>query len=249
MKKKIVAIGGGENGRVLEDGTFAPYNTQNIDEEIVKLSNKEQPHFLFINHAMPSLEIQESYFKTMKKIYGDRFNCICMDLKTTELEDKIKVKEKIEWADIIYEGGGDTEYMIDLWKKTGFDKFLYDAWNKGKVICGISAGAVCWFNSCNSDSEEKFTISDCLNWFNFYVAPHANEEGRIESSKQHLKNKKISGILLSNCCALEVIDNNYKIIKSEKDAFAYLAYWKNNKFYKKEIIENEILDSLYIENN
>lgn len=143
MKKKIVAIGGGENGRVLEDGTLVPYNTQNIDEEIVKLSNKEQPYFLFINHAMPSLEIQESYFKTMKKIYGDRFNCICKDLKTTELEDINKVKEKIEWADIIYEGGGDTEYMIGLWRKTGFDKFLYDAWNKGKVIFGISAGAVC----------------------------------------------------------------------------------------------------------
>ena len=31
MKKKIVAIGGGENGRLLEDGTFAPYNTQKID--------------------------------------------------------------------------------------------------------------------------------------------------------------------------------------------------------------------------
>ena len=136
MKKKIVAIGGGENGRLLEDGTFAPYNTQKIDEEIVKLSNKENPHFLFINHAMPSLEIQESYFQTMQKIYGNKFNCICKNLKTNELDDKLKVKEKIEWADIIYEGGGDTAYMINLWKNTGFDKFLYDAWNKGKVICG-----------------------------------------------------------------------------------------------------------------
>ena len=70
VKKKIVAIGGGENGRLLEDGTFAPYNTQKIDEEIVKLSNKENPHFLFINHAMPSLKVQESYFQTMQKIYG-----------------------------------------------------------------------------------------------------------------------------------------------------------------------------------
>ena len=51
MKKKIIAIGGGENGRLLEDGTFAPYNTQKIDQEIVKLSEKENPHFLFINRS------------------------------------------------------------------------------------------------------------------------------------------------------------------------------------------------------
>ena len=52
MSRKIVAIGGGENGRFLEDGTFAPYNTQKIDKEIVKLTNRKEPHFLFINHAM-----------------------------------------------------------------------------------------------------------------------------------------------------------------------------------------------------
>lgn len=244
MKKKIVAIGGGENGRLLEDGTLAPYNTKLIDEEIVKLSNKQQPHFLFINHAMPSIEVQESYFQTMKKIYGEMFNCICMDLKTTELENENKVKEKIEWADIIYEGGGNTAYMIDLWRETRFDKLLYDAWNKGKVICGISAGAICWFNSGNSDSKVGLTSLDCLNWLDFYVTPHANGEGRIESSIEHLKNKKIIGIILSDCCALEIINNNYKIIKSEESAFAHIAFWKDNKFLKYEMQEFGNVDDL-----
>lgn len=244
MQKKIIAIGGGENGRLLEDGTFAPYNTQKIDKEIVKLTNREVPHFLFINHAMPSLEIQESYFQTMKKIYGDKFNCVCQDLKTSELHDELKVKEKIEWADIIYEGGGDTSYMIDLWKKTGFDKILYNAWNKGKVICGISAGAICWFNCGNSDSEKEFTSLDCLSWLDYYVTPHADEDGRIESTKQHLKNNKKVGILLSNCCALEIIDNKYKIIKSEESAFAYIAFWENDKFYQNEMSECGIFDNL-----
>ena len=41
MKKIIVAIGGGENGRLLEDGSFASYDTEKIDKEIVKLTNKE----------------------------------------------------------------------------------------------------------------------------------------------------------------------------------------------------------------
>ena len=246
MSKIIVAIGGGENGRILKDGTKAIYNTKEIDAEIVKLTNKERPNFLFVNHAMPSLDIQESYFQTMQKIYGDIFNCYCLDLKTNELEDMETVKKKIEWADIIYEGGGDTKYMIDLWRKTGFDKVLFAAWNSGKVICGISAGAVCWFNSCNTDSfkEKAFSSLDCLNWFKYYMCPHINKEGRLASSKEQLEENNKIGILLSDCCALEIVDNNYKIIKSEDSAYAYIAYWKDKQFYQKEIEGFGVLDDL-----
>lgn len=244
IEKKIVAIGGGENGRILEDGTKAPYNTVEIDKEIVRLTNKDKPNFLFINHAMESLEVQTSYFQTMKNIYGDMYGCFCDILKSSELDDKEKVLEKLKWADIIYEGGGNTKYMIDLWNKTGFDKLLYQAWQEGKVMCGVSAGAMCWFNSGNSDSLGELTSLDCLDWLNFYVTPHADEEGRIESSINHLKDKKIPGIILSSCCAIEIIDDNYKIIKSSNDAFAYLMNWKDNKLYKKELPDSGKLEDL-----
>ena len=146
MNTKIVAIGGGENGREIENNKFLPYETENIDREIVSLTKKVRPNFLFIVHSQPeSLEIQEGYFQTMKKIYGDMLGCNCKDMKSNELQNFEKVKEKIDWADIIYEGGGDTNAMISLWKETGFDRVLFDAWKSGKVISGISAGAVCWF--------------------------------------------------------------------------------------------------------
>lgn len=238
--RKMILIGGGENGRMLEDGTFAPYNTKEIDEEIVRLTNKEKPNFLFINHAMESIDIQKGYYETMKKIYGDMFNCNCMDLDSRELTNEEVVNEKLKWADIIYEGGGDTEYMINLWKKTGFDKKLYEAWCDGKVISGISAGAVCWFNSCNSDPEEGFEICDCLNWFDYYMCPHADEEGRIESTKEHLKLLNKKGIILSNCSALVILDDTYKVMKSSKNAFALLAYYKDGIFYQEQLVEGNI---------
>lgn len=37
MSKKIVAIGGGENGRIKGDGTKSPYETKEIDEELLLL--------------------------------------------------------------------------------------------------------------------------------------------------------------------------------------------------------------------
>ena len=48
MNKIIVAIGGGENGRVLSNGKKTIYDTKIIDEEIVALTNKKNPNFLFI---------------------------------------------------------------------------------------------------------------------------------------------------------------------------------------------------------
>lgn len=246
MTKKIVAIGGGENGRYLGNGKYCEYETEPMDKEIIKLTEKENPNYLFIVHAQPfNNNIEEGYFQTMKKIYGDMLNCNCKDLKSTELNNIDIVKEKIAWADIIYEGGGDTSVMLDLWKKTGFDKILFDAYNKGKVICGISAGAVCYFNSCNSDSiiDGKTTFNNvkCLNWFNAYITPHIDEEGRYESTKEQLKNNDLVGIMLSNCSCIEIIDNEYRIITSKikahniKEAYALKAYWKDNKYFEEKL--------------
>lgn len=258
MSKKLVAIGGGENGRYLSNGKYREYETEPMDKEIIKLTGKDKPNYLFIVHAQPfNNDIEEGYFKTMKRIYGDMFGCNCMDLKSDELNTMAIVKEKIKWADIIYEGGGDTLKMINLWKKTGFDKVLLKAYNDGKVICGISAGAVCWFNSCNSDSKINndditFSSIDCLNWINAYITPHVDENGRYESSKEALRNNNQVGIMLSNCSCIEIVDDKYKIITSKvkshnhniEKAYALKAYWKNNKYYEEPLETSDEFKSL-----
>lgn len=241
--KKLVLIGGGENGRILEDETKTPYDTKEIDEEIVRLTNKKNPNFLFLGHAIDNLEIQESYFQTMKNIYGDIFNCNCDILRSDELTNIDLVKEKINWSDIIYEGGGDTYSMIKLWKDTHFDKILINAINDGKVVCGISAGACCYFKSCNSDSlGDTFESIDCLNIFNAHFTPHLDEPGRYESSKLQLRENNLVGIMLTNSSALEIIDDKYKFITSKSDnikqPYGIKAYWNNQKYYEEKIYES-----------
>lgn len=244
--KKLIAIGGGENGRVLENGKNASYDTEKIDKEIIKLTGKEKPNYLFLGHAFSNIpEAEESYYQTMKKIYGKKFNCNCDNLKSSELNNLNIVKEKIAWADIIYEGGGDTEEMLKLWHSTGFDNVLYEAWIDGKVICGISAGAVCWFNSCNTENSSEFKCLECLNWINVHMTPHCNESGRYDSAKAQLKDRNIVGIMLSNGAALEILDNKVKLIISDTMdfvPFGIKSYWKNNRYYEKYLIENEIFD-------
>ena len=88
--KKIVAIGGGENGRKTEDGKCFDYETEKIDKEIILLTGKKQPNFLFICHSFSnSLKIQKSYYDTMKRIYKDRYGCHCKHLNNFSINPSI----------------------------------------------------------------------------------------------------------------------------------------------------------------
>ncbi len=248
MTKKIVAIGGGENGRIKSDGTQTPYETGPMDQEIIKLTGKEQPNFLFIAHSqLQSLDAQNFYFQTMKNIYGRRYNCECKMLRSDKLTDTGFVQELVDWADIIYEGGGNTLDMIELWKTSGFDKILKNAWEDGKVLCGVSAGANCWFEECSSDSlrikygpEQPLIAMDCLGFQKGFFVPHSDEPGRRESVKDLLNGKDTIGFLLSNCTALEIVDDQYRIITSDTTyhnikPFALKAYWQDDKYIEEQI--------------
>ncbi len=244
MTKKIVAIGGGENGRKLKDGTYAKYETGPIDEEIIKLTGKEHPNFLFLGHAQP-IDHQKQYFKCMRDIYNKRYGCAYKTIRSDELDNEEKVDKLIEWADIIYEGGGNTLDMIEMWKSSGFDKKLEKAWKSGKVMCGVSAGGNCWFESCSSDSlkikygpNQPFILVDCLGFAKGVFVPHCDEKGREESIKDLLKGTDKIGLLFSNCSALEIVDDNYRIITSDAsnhniEAYAKKVYWNNNKYIEK----------------
>lgn len=246
MTKKIVAIGGGENGRIDSDGTRLPYETGNQDKEIIRLTGKEHPNFLLIAHSQP-LERQEGYFQTMVDIYNKKYGCPCKDLKSDKLMDKEYVQSLIDWADIIYEGGGNTLDMIKLWKETGFDKILRKAWEDGKVMCGVSAGANCWFKECSSDSlkikygdAQPLISVECLGLIDGLFVPHCDAPGRLENVKDLLKTSDQIGLSMSNCAALEIIDDQYRVITSDAsnhniESYGLKSYWEDGEYLEEKL--------------
>lgn len=247
MSRKIVAIGGGENGRINSKGLKMPYETKEIDQEIIRLTGKSHPNFLLLAHSQIPWgeEAELKYFDVMKKIYGDMYGCKCKIIKVRDLKRKFESSKNIvEWADIIYEGGGDTYDMINLWKETGFDEVLRKAWKSGKVMCGISAGAIAWFSISNT-LDPRFIDNYCnkvngLGFIDAYISPHCQYKGKSDNENRSLKFIDKIGISLSNCCAIEIIDNEYRIIKSIPDdkkfiPYALKKYWDNGNYFEKEI--------------
>ena len=66
MSRKIVAIGGGGNGRIKSNGEQTPYETGLMDKEIIKLTEKEKPNFLLIAHSQLEPEYEKTYFETCR---------------------------------------------------------------------------------------------------------------------------------------------------------------------------------------
>ena len=88
-----------------------------------------------------------------------------------------KWKGKIEKADVIYVGGGDTVFMIEQWKKVGLLPLLKEAYERGVIFAGLSAGAICWFSDIYTDSLQtedgaKYAMFQGLGWINGIISPH-----------------------------------------------------------------------------
>jgi dipeptidase E len=80
--------------------------------------------------------------------------------------------------DVIYVGGGNTANMLAVWRVQGMDKALAAAWRKGVVLCGISAGAMCWFEAGVTDSfgSRLAPLRDGLGFLKGAFCPHYDGE-------------------------------------------------------------------------
>ena len=207
--KKLVCIGGGEIPRY-KDGILLPYETKEIDQEIVKLSNKEHPRFLFISIASSH---PEEYFEGIKKVY-EELGCIVKHLDTNKTHNELE--KEILNADIIYIGGGNTRHLVEELKDKELDKTLIKAYNSGIVCSGLSAGSYCWFN-CNYDLIEGMNVINAIN------CVHYDQKDEISKNKLYdvVKEKNIIGYAIDNQVALEFIDDDIKVIKSNDTKNAY----------------------------
>src|SRR5262249_47464958 len=65
-------------------------------------------------------------------------------------------------ADAIYVGSGNALNMLAIWKAQGIDKILRQAYDRGIVLGGEGAGAICWFEQGSTDSRPgKLSVMDC----------------------------------------------------------------------------------------
>ncbi len=239
---RILSIGGGEIGRPKTE-----IETESIDRENIRLTGKRHPKLLLLPTASGD-DIR--YYDVVKNYYGTRLGCKTDVLYLINERPTLKeIRNKILNSDIIYVGGGNTLKMLKVWRKYGIDKVLEEAVNKGIILSGVSAGAICWFKYGNSDSfkfkaqgksEEKPLVKlKGLDFIPLMACPHYDfEKDRKPSLFKMIQKYGGMALALDNCSAIDIINENnsydikdmkYRILTSSKTANAYRVYKFNGK--------------------
>lgn len=234
MSKVIVGIGGGEiKGWSFEtkDNNQLLYQTAKIDEEIVKLSNTQKPKLLFIGTASRENPI---YFEAIRNIY-ENLNCEIEPLEILNKEWEFEeLKAKVLSYDIIYIGGGNTKFMFTEWENVRLGNILLEAYNKGIVMAGFSAGCYC-YHKYNYELIEGLGIISAISSVHY----EEKSEKKREEFYNAIKEKNLPGIALENGTAIKYLENNtYTIIKSIESAKAYKIEYIDDTFKVQQLNEN-----------
>jgi len=80
--------------------------------------------------------------------------------------------------DVIFVTGGNTANALAIWRTHGFDEVLREAWEKGVLLTGWSAGAICWFDAAVTDSfgPQLEGLQDGLGFLPGSACPHYDGE-------------------------------------------------------------------------
>ncbi len=223
---KIAAIGGGryENGEIIS-----------IVKDIRDLSEAENPKMLFIPTAGHDNTDGDQFMTGAFKDNGCTVDYLFLTDKSLTHEE---IEEKILSADIIYVGGGDTGFMMRTWKKTGADKLLLKAYEKGTVMSGYSAGALCWFDNGYDDcgKDHAYIFVKCLGILPFCCCPHA-ESDSWRSFWEAVKTRDENGIAIDDGACLIYVDGEFKYVCGNEDGDINL-FRKDNQHKPELIMDN-----------
>jgi dipeptidase E len=130
---RILAIGGGYAGSPLEDF-------------LLELAGKRRPRICFL--PTPSSH-EPSYVDVFYDTFGTRE---CEPFHVQLFGAPESPAERVASADVVYVSGGNTANALAVWRVHGVDRALREVWERGGVLGGWSAGAICWFEDGVTDS-------------------------------------------------------------------------------------------------
>lgn len=137
-QRQIVALGG---------GGFTEEGDRPLDRYILRLAGAASPRVCFIATATGDAP---AYIQAFYDVYA-ALPCLPTHLALFQ-PPETDLRTFVLSQDIAYVGGGSTRNMLALWREWALDSILAEAWERGVVLAGVSAGAVCWFDEGISDS-------------------------------------------------------------------------------------------------
>ncbi|MEL1231783.1 MAG: peptidase E, partial [Candidatus Neomarinimicrobiota bacterium] len=204
-----------------------------IEQYILDQSSKSNPKILFIPTASAE---PPDYIENFYKVFNE---LDCNPDHLSLFKRTPNLKKLFAEQDIFFVGGGNTKSMLAVWKEWEIDQLLKYAYQEGKIMSGVSAGAICWFEKGVTDSwDNELRMLDCLGFIQGNCCPHYDEEpDRIPYTRKFLKEGLMDSIhCIEGGSALHFINESVK---------HNVSFQESKKSYIVSIKDNEILTKAY----
>ena len=165
VKRTIVALGG---GGFLTRGAFSP-----LDRYVLDAARCVRPKVCFLATASrdPAQKVRR-FHRVFREV-----DCVPAHLDVFDLP-AVDLGAFLAEQDVVYVSGGNTRNMLLLWRAWDVDRALVAAYERGTVLAGISAGALCWFREGITDSYPGRRLGKlrCLGLIDASFTPHYDAE-------------------------------------------------------------------------
>ncbi|HWE29449.1 MAG TPA: peptidase E [Polyangia bacterium] len=210
MAKQIVAMGGG--GFMME-----PENPR-LDDYILSLARGRESRVCYVPTATGD---NPHLIANFYRLLGHR--CRATHLSSF-MTDVVPAVERLD-VDIIYVSGGNTANMLAIWRLHGIDQLMRAAYDRGVILCGLSAGALCWFGQGVTDSFGPPRGMECLGFIPDSFCPHyVNDATRRPSYHRFMREGMPAGYAATDSAAIHFVDGKpLRAVASHADGRAFFV--------------------------
>jgi dipeptidase E len=209
---QIIAMGGG--GFSME-----PENPL-LDDYVLAQSRRQRPRICFMSCASGGAASYVERFYTA--FSRKRCEPTHLSMFVTPPPDVAGIISK---QHIFYVGGGSTRNLLLIWREWGIDRLLRRAWQSGAIMCGLSAGSLCWFESGVSDSfGPELAPVQALGWLRGSHCPHFDGEAARRPAYHDMIGRGVlpSGYAADDGAALHFVGRRlHRVVSSRPNARAY----------------------------
>lgn len=210
----IVAFGGG--------GFSMEPDNPSVDDFVLGLTGKSDPRVCFLPTASGDADSYVVRFYEAFPPSRCRASHLALIRRTIT-----NIPAFLTAQDVIYVGGGNTVSMLAVWRAHGVDRALRAAWEAGVVLCGLSAGSMCWFEAGITDSfgGGLVPLRDGLGLLPGSHCPHYSDPSRRPAYQQAVAHGLPAGIAADDGCALVYEGTTLTdIVASRPDSRAYRVW-------------------------
>jgi dipeptidase E len=117
-----------------------------LDDYVLSLTEARRPRICFLPTASGDADhyVVRFYRRFSTYCEASHLSLFRRDQGGQGVEDDLA--SHLLSQDLIYVGGGNVVSMLGVWRAHGLDEVLRQAWREGIVLCGPSAGSLCWFD-------------------------------------------------------------------------------------------------------